>query len=536
MSDQLAAQIMRRKQALQTKRSLHEDVWRQCFDYSFPERGDGFYNEVQDANALQAKRARLLDATSTDAGQILASAIMGGGTPSNSRWFGLTAGSDSDEEKRWFDDAAEAIFEYIHGSNYDAVGFECALDIIAAGWFVLYIDEDREKGGYHFEEWPLATCWIAASKPGGLADTLIRSYELTAEQAVNTFKIENVSEKVRQLVNDGKQDEKVKFCHSIYPRPVYAVDAVRAKNLPFASVHIEVDTKHLVRESGYHECPFVAPRWAKLPGSDYGIGPMFRALPDVKQLNRLVYLEDTNLDIAVSGMWIAEDDGVLNPRTVKVGPRKIIVANSVDSMKELRSGADFNVAFSKKDQLQAAIRKILMADQLAPQDGPVRTAYETHVRVQMIRQLLGPIYGRLQAEWYKPMIERCFGIALRAGALGRPPQSLRARILSVTFTSPMAKAQKLEEVTAVESSLAAVAELAGVKQDPEVWDLVDVDESVRIIFDGRGAPARTLRSADDVKAMRDARAQAQQQAAQQQQAAEVAAPVMQQFAKNMATA
>lgn len=536
MSDQLAAQIMRRKAALENLRTPHEQVWRDCFDYSFPERGDGFYNETSDASTLQAKRARLMDSTSTDAGQILAAALMGGGTPSNSRWFGMSTGQDSDEEKRWFDACSEIMFQNIHGSNYDAVGFECCLDIIPAGWFVLYIDTDREKGGYHFEEWPLATSWIASSKPGGLADTLVRTYELTAEQAVNDFGSDNVSEKVRKLVEDGKLDEKVKFCQSIYPRSAADTAGLRAKNMPFASCHIEVDSKKTVRESGYHECPFVAPRWAKLPNSDYAIGPMFRALPDTKQLNRLVYLEDTNADMAISGMWIAEDDGVLNPRTVKVGPRKIIVANSVDSMKPLQSGANFQLSFTKKEQLQAQIRKILMADQLAPQDGPVRTAYETHVRVQMIRQLLGPIYGRLQAEWYAPMINRCFGLAYRAGILPPPPQSIANRNFNVVFISPMAKAQKLEEVTAVESTIAGVAELAAAKQDPAVWDNIDVDEGIRIIADGRGAPSKLIRNMDDVATIRDQRAQAQQQAVQQQQAHEMAAPVMQQFAKNMATA
>lgn len=536
MSDQLATQIMRRKATLEALRSPHEQAWRDGFDYSFPERGDGFYGEKNDANALQAKRARLMDSTSTDAGQILASAVMGGGTPSNSRWFGMSTGHDTDEENRWFDECSEIIFSNIHGSNYDAVGFECCLDIVAAGWFVLYIDVDREKGGYTFEEWPLATCFIAASKPGGLADTLIRTYELTVEQAVNTFGKENLSAKVQKLFDDEKLDDKVTFCQSIYPRSIYAVDAVRAKNMPFASCHIEVDSKKTVRESGYHECPFVAPRWAKLPGSDYAVGPMFRALPDTRQLNRLIYLEDTNLDIAVSGMWIAEDDGVLNPRTVKVGPRKIIVANSVESMKSLVSGAKFDIVFTKKEQLQAAIRKILMADQLAPQDGPVRTAYEVHVRVQMIRQLLGPIYGRLQAEWYQPMIQRCFGLALRAGILPAPPESLRDRTINVTFISPMAKAQKLEEVTAVESTFAGVAELAAAKQDPAVWDVVDVDEGIRIIADGRGVPAKIVRSQDDIDAIREARAKAQQQATQQAQTAEATKPMLQQFAKNLAAA
>jgi len=154
----------------------------------------------------------------------------------------------------------------------------------------------------------------------------------------------------------------------------------------------------------------------------------------------------------------------------------------------------------------------------------------------MIRQLLGPIYGRLQAEWYAPMINRCFGLAFRAGILPMPPQSLADKQFHVTFISPMAKAQKLEEVTAVESTVASVAQLAAATQDPTIWDSIDVAEGIRIIADGRGAPAKLLRTSDDVATIRKQRASAQQQAAQQQQAQELAAPMMQQLAKNTATA
>lgn len=532
--EELASKIMRRKAALQTVRIPHEQVWRDCFDYSFPERGDGFYDEKNDATALQTKRARLLDSTSTESGQILAAAIMSGGTPSNSRWFGLAAGQDTEEEKRWFDICADTIFENIHGSNYDAVGFEACTDMIPAGWFVLFIDVDREEGGYHFELWPLASCWIAASKPGGLPDTLVRCYSLTVEQAISEFGEEAVSQKVRALKAKGDLDTKIEFVMSIYPRGEGT--GLRARNLPFASCHVEADSKKLVRESGFHECPFVAPRWAKLPDSDYAIGPMFRALPDVKQLNRLVFLEDTNLDLAVSGMWIAEDDGVLNPRTVKVGPRKIIVANSVDSMKPLQSGANFNIAFSKKDALQAAIRRTMLADQLAPQDGPVRTATEVHVRVQQIRQLLGPIYGRMQTEWYAPMINRCFALAARAGILPPPPQSLANRSYHVQFESPNAKAQKIEEVNAVETTLLSVGQIATATQEPAVWDNIDIEESIRVIREGRGAPAIIGRSKDEVAAIRAARAKAQQEAQQQQQQAEMAQAVAPQMVKNMSEA
>ena len=126
---------------------------------------------------------------------------------------------------------------------------------------------------------------------------------------------------------------------------------------------------------------------------------MFKALPDIEQLNRLVAMEDMAAELAVAGMWIAEDDGVLNPRAVKVGPRRIIVANSVDSMKPLMTGADFNVSFTKKAELQMQIRRALMADQMQPlgnaADRPDMTLGEVHARMALTRQVLGPMYGRI---------------------------------------------------------------------------------------------------------------------------------------------
>lgn len=520
----LATDVIRRMGVLKGLRSNHEQVWRDCYDHSFPIRSQGFNGETQDTGAAQASRARLYDSTSTDAGRILASGIQSGLTPANSRWFGMTVWDQDDEERRWLDGSADSLWQAIHSSNFDADSFECNIDIVAAGWFVLFIDEHRDDDGatdgLQFTQWPISSCYCASSKPSGAIDTLYRSYSLTVEQAVNEFGINQVSDKTRDLYMDGKYDEKVEFIHAIYPRRVTMVGARRAKNLPYASIHVECHGKKVVRESGYHERPFVAPRWSVIPNSVYAVGPMFDALPDIKTLNELCKMELANADIAVAGMWIAEDDGVLNPRTVKVGPRKIIVANSVDSMKPLPTGADFNISFTKREQLTAAIRKILMADQLQPQDGPAMTATEVHVRVQLIRQLLGPTYGRMQAEYLKPLIGRCFGLAFRAGLFEEPPQSLAGRPFSVVYLSPMAKSQKMEEVNAIEGAFASTGALVGVTGDPSAWDNFDVDESIRMGADGRGVPAKLVRSAEQVAAIRKQRQEAEQaaqaQAMQQQ--------------------
>lgn len=538
MIQDTGARVMRRLDKLRSDRTKHEDIWRDCLNHSFPVRADGFYGEQYDATALQAKRAKLFDSTSTEAGRTLAASILSGVTPSNSRWFGIAVigGEDNEDEEGWFDENAQTIWENIHASNYDAEAFECCLDLVGAGWFVLYIDADRQVGGYHFEQWPIHSCFLAASRAGGPADTCYRPYTLTVEQCVATFGLDACSPSTQRKFAEGNLSDPVQVVHAIYPRADGVENAARSKNMPFASCHIDVDTKAVLRESGYQECPFVAPRWQVLQTTAYAIGPMFDALPDVKALNRLVMMEDANTDMAVSGMWVAEDDGVLNPRTVKIGPRKIIVANSVDSIKPLQPASNFNISFTKKEQLQGSIRKTLMADQLQPQDGPAMTATEVHVRQALIRQLLGPIYGRMQAEWLQRMIERCFGLAWRAGILTPPPQSLANRSFRVTFTSPMAKAQKLEEVSAVQNTFTAVAQTAAAKQDPSVWDNVNVDEGIRIIAEGNGAPAKIMRTEDQVAATRDQRQKAMQQAAAQQQQQELMQPAAQEVAKNLATA
>ncbi|MNN19573.1 Bacteriophage head to tail connecting protein [compost metagenome] len=346
---------------------------------------------------------------------------------------------------------------------------------------------------------------------------MYREYNLTAEQAVNEFGEANVSDGTRKLAKD-KPQELVKFVHAIYPRTTYMVGAKLAKNMPIASCKVEVAAKHLVSESGYHEMPVVVPRWMMIPDSVYAVGPVFDALPDSRTLNELCRMDLAAGDLAIAGMWIAEDDGVLNPRTVKVGPRKIIVANSVDSMKPLQSGSNFEYAETKIARLQASIRKILMADQLQAQDGPAMTATEVHVRVNLIRQLLGPVYGRLQTEYLQPMIERCFGIAYRAGVLGAAPESLAGRNFTVRYLSPLARSQKLEEVSAIDQFVAGALVVA--QTDPTIMDNIDMDEAQRFKGEALGVPSSVIRSKADRDKIREDRAAANKQAqeeAQQQQ-------------------
>lgn len=510
--------IVRRLASLKTIRQPVEKIWSECFDFTYPERGNGLDSQILSAQDAQTKKNRILDDTAPESGRILSANLVTGTTPANSIWFALDSGNDpeegrNDEESRWLDDAARIIFENIHASNFDAAAFECCVDIVPAGWFVLYVDEAPE-GGYNFEQWPLAQCYISSSKAGGLVDTIYREVELTVEQAVAKYGIDKVSDRVRSLYEQEKYDDTVKIVHAIQPRAVHVVGGRFAKNMPFASYHVELETNHPLLESGYPEFPCVVPRWLRIPGSAYATGPMSAALGATRTINDIAAMELMNLDMAAAGMYGAIDDGILNPKTVKIGPRKIIVMNDKNSFFPVAPAGRFDVVFSSRDQLQASIRKSLLADQLQPQDGPNMTAYEVNVRVQMIRQLLGPIYGRLQAEYLQPLITRCFGIAYRAGILGRPPESLLNRNFTIKYISPLARAQKLEEVNAIDQYINGAA--AAAKVHPDILDTIDFDAAQRVRGKALGVPTAVMPEQKVIDAKRQARADAQQQ---QQQAA-----------------
>ena len=54
-------------------------------------------------------------------------------------------------------------------------------------------------------------------------------------------------------------------------------------------------------------------RWIKGAGELYGRSPVMTALPDIKTANKVVELILKNASIAVTGIWLADDDGVLKP-------------------------------------------------------------------------------------------------------------------------------------------------------------------------------------------------------------------------------
>jgi len=176
---------------LEAQRELLVPIWRDCFDLTSPERGEGFYKTSDPVQIDTSKRAELFDSAGTDSVALFASALMSGLTPSNTKWFqfGLTNIDTNDlsgSSRDWLQNASESMFSAIHSSNYDAVALEFLKDVAIAGMSGLYIDMDSD-GKLIFEEWPLYNLFVQESKRNGGIDTVYRRLQLTPMQAQNLF-------------------------------------------------------------------------------------------------------------------------------------------------------------------------------------------------------------------------------------------------------------------------------------------------------------------------------------------------------------
>lgn len=200
-----ANKIIKRLSQLKSERIKHESHWRDCFKYGSPERQQSWTDVSQSALESERSTARkeLYDSTSVEAINLLVSSIISGTTNPTTKWFksvpsGLDVPENMTEGEKWLDTVSDFMFRNIHSSNFDSEISDYITDLVVAGWAVLYIDTLKDKGGFVFNVWNIGSCYISSCNADGLIDTVYREFELTAEQIVSEFGINQVSDKVKE--------------------------------------------------------------------------------------------------------------------------------------------------------------------------------------------------------------------------------------------------------------------------------------------------------------------------------------------------
>lgn len=527
--------VVKQFETLKSIRSPLDREYRECYEYTKPSLGVGFdegtdSDGISNAQNTRAKQSKLLDSTSSAALRMLASSILSSLTPPNTPWFDLADSSRleddlSQEDKEWLKASAKRLHSLIHSSNYDNESMTFVEHVVIAGMCGLYIEEKNRK--LRFEVWPLNHLYVQETLNLGYVDTVYRQFHYTAQEAVIEFGLEVLPQKIRDAYEQNPHDMKMhRFIVGIRPRIKNGKQSqgTTARNLPWESIWVSA-CGCVVRESGFHEMPVIVPRWQTIPDTDYARGPVSEALPDIKSLNKVQETMLLNMDMHVAGMFKVLDDGVINPNSIVIGPRRIIPVANMENIQPLSSGGDINFAVNQIEAYRANVKQMLLADKLSF-DKAIQTATEVQTRNNQVRQILGPIFARMQSEFMAPLIERCFGLMLRAGQFAQIPDGLRGREFEIDYRSPLARSQKMQEVEQADEFIKRIQGIA--ELNPEVLDLVNFDGAGRTYAEQLGIDPTMLNSEDAVKQIRRKRQEAQQAAAQAEMQAQQQAQAAQQ--------
>jgi hypothetical protein len=454
--------LARHARALERRRA-QDALWQDCYDHVLPPSGGG--------------RVPLFDATAADAAEQLAASLLAELTPPWSRWFGLAPARRTEDAAAAaaMEEAAETLQGHLDRSNFALEMHQAFLDLVVAGTGILLVEEapPGEASALRFTAVPLREA-VLEEGPSGRLDTVFRAARLSGAALAARYP-------AAPLPPAAPAEEAEAARH----RVIEAVWPDRAGSR-FMAVLAADRGPVVLAEGRFAENPFIAFRWLKVPGEVYGRGPVAKALPDIRTANKVVELVLKNASIAATGIWQADDDGVLNPATVRLEPGAIIPkAPGSSGLTPLAAPGNFDVSQLVLADLRARIRAALLADRLGPEGRESMTATEVLERSAQTARLLGATYGRLQAELLAPLIARCLSILRRRGEI--PPLLLDGREAVLRYRSPLAQVQGRADAANTLLFLQAVRAMG-----PEAVAEVDLPAAARWLGRTLSAPAEIL--------------------------------------------
>ena len=436
-------------------------------------------------------------------------------TSSANKWFSLrfkeTDLNTVDEAKEWLEDATARMYDAIAKSNFQQEIFECYHDLIAFGTACLMIEEDQDDvllfSARHIKE-----IYIQENKKG-YVDTLYRRFKMPSQAAADKFGIENISKDLINKVRKTPFDDH-EIVHVIRPRFDFDPGKQDKKNMPFQSIYMEYENGHIISVGGFKENPYVIPRYLKASTEIYGRSPGMNALPDVKVLNKMVENALKAAAKQIDPPLLIPDDGMIAPVRMSPGSINYYRAGSRDRIETLQIGQATSTTLNNENQRRDAIVKMFHVDQLVIAENRNMTATEVLQRQEEKMRILGPVLGRLQSELISPLIIRIFNIMLRQGLFLPAPDILQQQELNIEYVSPMALAQRSQELQSIMRGLELFGSMA---QAMPVMDYIDENGFIKQIIDILGLPASMIKSDAQVQQIRQERAAEQQQQMEMQQ-------------------
>lgn len=511
-----AEKLLKRFDSLKSDRSTWEDHWQDLAYYCLPRRayittekmkGEKLPPDVYDSTAIQSN-------------QVLAAGLHGYFTSPAAPWFSLEVYPKemmkNHEVKTWLADCEDKIYCALATSNFNQQIHEVYLDLGVFGTACLYEEEDAQDY-VRFYARPIREIYMVEDEKERVY-TVFRNFKITARQAFEKWG-EVAGKSVMKALDSGAEDKELEFLHVVGKRNERDITKKDKSNMPFYSIYISKQDKKIVSEGGYEEFPFFGVRFSKESGDVYGYSPAMTIFPDIRMVNSMSLSVIKAAQKSIDPPLVLPHDGFLLPLKTFPGginyKRSGIAGGDENRIDVIPQGTNFPVSQEMIAENRQLIQKGFFVDLFMTMSDKTMTATEVVQRTEEKIVALGSALGRMMSELLSPIIVRTFQILLRQGVIKPPPQALQQKgRLNPIYISPLAKAQKYALAGSVNAWLGTMGELA--KAIPTVIDILNSDKASRYLADVYSVRPELLRNDDEVKAIRDARAQAEEMMARQQ--------------------
>lgn len=497
-------QIIKRKEVAKK----HKEAWRQhlkeCYKYSMPERETlGQYHEGQ------KKNIDVYDSTAIIGLQKYANRMQSQVVPPWRQWLELKAGTEVPEEQQeqvngYLEKVTKIIFDHINHSNFDTQIHEAFLDLGVSTGAILCEPGDGIITSLNFRCIPLAEIIPEQTQAGKICN-VYREFKMPYRDIKEVWEQAKLTKKMEEeaLKNPDAECDLVEVVYEYYPTK--GVEKY---------VHLVISEKEkaILFDEEMSSNPFIVFRESVIPNETIGRGRVMTLLPDIKTLNKIVEFNLRNAALAVSGIYTASDDGVINPYTLRLQPGAIIPvgsnANDNPTLRPLERSGDFNLAQLIIQEYRELINNVLFAQPFGKlSETPVRTATEMSIRQEDLVQSSSSAFGRMQSELLEPLLKRVVDVLKKQGKI--PDFKVDGKEVTIKFTSPMSRTQDLEELSAVQQY---VQNLSMIDPQGQTFAMmVKTDELARFMAEKIGVPLSIIRNKAEIQEFVQQTAQVAQQ-------------------------
>lgn len=564
--------ILERHQALEKEKQPYLNVFEMIGKF-IRLRKTNFNTDANIAEFLTAEN--VYDATAPNALFTMSASLMGNMWPNGAKSFRLVKPDslpDTLAIRDYFDKISQRV---ANAMDHPKARLSIALDeyINDLGAFgtcgIAVCENDDKDNPVSYKVWDVKTM-VVDEDPNGIIDTIYNKFKLSVRQTVETYGINNVSERVRKLYSDLKFNEQVTILHAIYPRPIKARrrGGRTGKGLPYASLHIDLDSKMIMKESGFKYLPVIVGRFYKVPGERYGRSPAMQALPDIIEINAIRESVLLATEKALQPPLVVLDDGSMGAGEIDTSPNGVTVLNvsgrmgGMDPIKPLYTVGELQAAQAQIEQLIQNITQAFFIDRLLDLNNDTRmTLGEAQIRNRIRGDSLTSIFDRQEIEEFTPLIDTTVKILLDKKLLGVEEGSIDeyAILLSgkeeessiikippevsqliregrewykIQYISPAKRMQQAEELQGIYTVMEITNGIAQV--DPSVLDYIKADVLLKRAASLGGGPSEIIQDEDTVSEIREQRA-AQQAEMMKQEAMRNESEVARNYAQAMAT-